>query len=182
VQAYFEQLFSSQLPLPLAGIMALWAAMFMAAWFASRQSRIYSASQTAVRLQRELPPRSVGAFARHVVLALVLIGIGPLMGGATYVFVTGGWVVVTAALLGISLHAMLSARALAQPGAAEGSVRLAQATVHRTQAGQLIGASAICIATGLLLPHLSLLGGGLFLGVAAIAVSWRAQQSGPPAP
>jgi len=69
--------------------------------------------------------------------------------------------------LGLTAQGLLTALALASPGAVNGSVTFSTASAFRHMAHRAAGAALACLLAGLALAHLALLGGALFLASAA---------------
>src|SRR5215831_11700498 len=109
-----------------------------------------------------------------VFVALVFL-LGLDGGGAAYVFLAGGVLVFLAFHFGLNLQGLLSARGLAHPSAATGALTYSTPAAFRHMAHRVLGGAVASLVAGLVLGHLALLGGALFLAAAAFGSSRRAR-------
>jgi hypothetical protein len=177
---YVASLFESALPFdPLVAVL-VWAAFFLANYLIARSTRVANDAQHLIavedwtRLRRGFEPKSIGA--RVLVSGLVFV-FSWLLGESAFVFFAGGLIVATAYGLGLNTQGLLSARAMAHPDTATGTLTFSTAAAFRHMAHRAVGGALACGVTGLALAHLALLGGALFLASTAASYSRRARNA-----
>lgn len=83
-------------------------------------------------------------------------------------FLAGGLLVFVAYHFDLNLQGLLSARGLARPNAATGALTFSMAAAFRQNAHRTPGGVVASLLKGLVLAHLALLGGALFLAASAV--------------
>lgn len=104
----------------------------------------------------------------QILFSSAIFTFAAFVGGAFLVFFAGGWLVITAVSIPLNLRSVLFLRALSQPDAATGSVILSNRLAVQDAAFKMLGMASFCLLLGLVVAHLALLGGGLFLSATAI--------------
>jgi hypothetical protein len=170
LETYVNALFESELPFEPWVAALIWVFLFAANRWIARSTRAANDAQHAVAvedwnaLRRGFEPKYVVA---QIMVAGIVFLLALLLGGPAFVFLAGGLIVALAFGLGLNLQGLLSARALARPNAVIGSVTFTTASAFRHMAHRAGGAALVCLLTGLVLAHLALLGGALFLASTA---------------
>lgn len=168
---YLGQLALSAIPLPEWAVVVFWVVLFFLSHVLIRQGRVLSQAQAFV-VDKVAPglirEPSARLMAGQVLFAAAVFGLSSWIGGAAFVLLAGGWVVTATAAVAINLRSVLFLRAISRPGAAEGSVTFSSPLSVRNRAFHLFGAAALCFLLGVLLAHLALLGGALFLSATAV--------------
>jgi hypothetical protein len=175
LESYVTLLFESELPFGPWVAALVWLALFLANHWTARAVRAANDAQHSLTvedwapLRRGFQPKYVAA---QVLLAGLLLLLAAQLGGSAYVFFAGGYIVAIAYALALNLQGLLSARALARPGAATGTLTFSTASAFRHTAHRLLGGACASLVTGLVVAHLALLGGTFFLTSMAIGC-WR---------
>jgi hypothetical protein len=168
-------LLESKLPLPPWTVALVMVALLLANYRVALSLRRANDAQHFVAVEDWAPFRRVSQ-PRYLLVQIAFVGIvfllGLNQGGAAYVFLAGGVLVFLASHFGLNLQGLLSARGLARPNAATGALTYSTAAAFHHTAHRILGAAVACLVAGLALAHLALLGGALFLALAAIG-SWR---------
>lgn len=176
---YFQTLLSSCLPFAEWLAVTLWPVLFIANRLIGRALMAVSDRSTSYtfenrdRLRRGSEPLWVLA---QCLFAGWVFTISLYAGGPLFVFLAGGLDVSLICVLGLNVQGLLSARAMARPGASTGSLKLSTSCAYRQMAGRLYGIAAICTLLGLLVAHTALLGGALFAASTATGYLRRADQ------
>jgi hypothetical protein len=170
LETYINALFESELPFEPWVAAFIWVALFASNRWIAQSARAANDAQHAVTvedwsaLRRGFEPKYVVA---QILVAGIVFLLASLLGGSAFVFLAGGLIVALAFGLGLNLQGLLSARALARPNAVIGSVTFTTPSAFRHMAHRAGGAALACLLTGLVLAHLALLGGALFLASTA---------------
>ena len=175
MDSYVTLLLESQLPFGPWGAPLLWLALFLANHWAARAVRAANDAQHSLTVEDWTPLRrgfQPKYLAAQVLLAGVVFLLAALLGGSAYVFFAGGFIVAIAFTLALNLQGLLSARALARPDAASGTLTFSTAAAFRHTAHRLLGGACASLGAGLIVAHFALLGGGFFMASMAIGC-WR---------
>lgn len=166
METYVNQLLESELPFQPWVAALIWMALFVASRWIALSLRAANDAQHAVTvedwsaLRRSLDPKY--AVVQILVAGIVFV-LALRIGRPAFVFLAGGMIVASAFALGLSAQGLFTARALARPNAVKGSVTFSTAAAFRHMAHRAGGAAVACLLIGLVLAHLALLGGALFL-------------------
>lgn len=166
METYVNELLESELPFEPWVAALIWVALLVASRWIAQSLRAANDAQRAVTvedwsvLRRSLEPRYL---VIQVLVAGIVFVLALKLGGAAFVFLAGGLIVASAFGLGLSAQGLFTARALARPNAVNGSVTFSTASAFRHMAHRAGGAAIACLLAGLVLAHLALLGGALFL-------------------
>jgi hypothetical protein len=166
LETYVNELLASELPFDPWVAALIWVALFIASRWVAQSLRVANDAQRAVNvedwsaLRRSLEPKYV--VAQVLVVGIVFL-LALMLGRAAFVFLAGGMIVASAFGLGLSAQGLFTARALARPNTTNGSVTFSTASAFRHMAHRAGGAAVASLLIGLVLAHLSLLGGALFL-------------------
>jgi hypothetical protein len=185
VENYLASLLESALPLPPWTVALVLVTLLLANYSVVRSIRLANEAQHFVAVEDWTPFRRVSR-PKYLLVQLVVVGIVFLLGlgrgGAAYVFLAGGMLVFLACHFGLNLQGLLSARGLARPAAATGTLTYSTAAAFRHTADRIFGAAVASLVAGLALGHLALLGGAVFLAAGAVG-SWRRAKNArvPPA-
>jgi len=177
---YLTDLEYSSLAFPLWGVALLWLAVFVLSHILFRKTRRLIEQQALVKLEglavlgRASSPRFIAA---QVGMATAIFALGHYIGGIFVPLYAGGWLLTTCASLVSNLQSYFYVRAITRRGAAAGSLTITQALAYRENAFLLCGMAVFCLVGGLLLAHLALLGGALFIGASALGNLRRARQA-----
>jgi hypothetical protein len=182
LESYLADLQQNAIALPFWGVVTIWLFIFSGAHVLHRKSRLLSSQQMFILTEPPmsnagglLPRLLIGQF----VFAAVVFSVGAVIGDFGFTFFAGGWVVATAVSLGFNLRSVLFLRAIAEPGAANGAVSISPSLAVRDFAFQLFGAATFCLCLGILLAHLALLGGALFIAATGVGHLRRASALHP---
>jgi hypothetical protein len=93
-----------------------------------------------------------------------------------FTLLAGGLLVTSIFAVSTNLRTIFHYRSLALPGAVQGSIQLSHYSLLRTRAIAYFAAAFFCLLTGLVLPHLALLGGAFILGSTGIGFLRRARR------
>lgn len=172
MDAYLNELMSSTMPLPVWAICLLWLILFASANLLFVKGRALSNAQnffviSGPRPLHDLSPRLI---LFQALFAAVVFTSSLFLGGPAFVLLAGGWVILSAVSTAINLRSLLYFRALSLQGAADGSVTLSAQLSAKNQAFQLFAAATLCLCAGILVAHLALLGGALFLTATATGI------------
>ena len=174
---YIDELTASVLPWPLWAVALLWFVLFVASHALHRQAQRVSEAQNHIKVPSGLSKSSPGKLViSQFLFACVVFAIGAFLGPVGCAFFAGGWVIATAVAATSNLRSLLFFRELARQNAAAGSLELSAPLAIREQAAQLAAAVVLCLVAGLLVPHLSLLGGAFFLASLAAGYVRRARE------
>ena len=163
---YVDELLESTLPFEPWVAALIWVALFIASRWIAQSLRAANDAQQAVAvedwsaLRRNLEPKYVVA---QVLVAGVVFVLALMLGRAAFVFLAGGMLVASSCGLGLSVQGLFTARALARPNAVGGSVTFSTTSAFRHMAHRAAGAAVACLLIGVVLAHLAMLGGALFL-------------------
>jgi hypothetical protein len=166
LETYVNELLASELPFDPSVAALIWIALFIASRWIAQSLRAANDAQHAVTvedwgpLRRSLEPKY--AVVQILVAGTVFV-LALMLGRHAFVFLAGGMIVASACGLGLSAQGLFTARALARPNAVNGSVTFSTASAFRHMAHRAGGAAVACLLIGLVLAHLALLGGALFL-------------------
>ena len=156
-------------------------ALLLANHVVVRSVRLANEAQHFIEVEDWTPFRRVSQ-PKALLVQAVVIGIVFLLGldrgGAVFVFLAGGMIVLLACHVGLNLQGLLSARGLARPGAATGALTYSTAAAFQHMADRILGAAVACLFAGLALGHLALLGGALLLASGAFGAWRRARNAG----
>ena len=182
VSGYFADLLGSTIPLPRWMVFAIWLLLLAIGHALFRLARARSATQSYIVVGESAVQRRTGS-ARGVVLQVlfgtVLIGAVSFLGDIEFAIIAGGWVVTTAASIGLNLRSALFLRAITEPSAASGTINLSARLALRDSSFQLFGVAALVLALGVLLAQLALLGGALFTAATGLGYLRRANALRP---
>ncbi|MEO8565059.1 MAG: hypothetical protein ABI541_01645 [Betaproteobacteria bacterium] len=163
---YVNKLLESELPFEAWVAALIWVALYIASRWIAQSLRAANGAQHAVTvedwsaLRRSLEPKY--AVAQILVAGIVFL-LALMLGRPAFVFFAGGMIVASACGLGLSAQGLFTARAMARPNAVNGSVTFSTASAFRHMAHRAGGAAVVCLLIGLVLAHVALLGGALFL-------------------
>jgi hypothetical protein len=170
MEKYFAELQASPIPLPKWGVIVLWVVIFCFANVLARKSRAHLGEQqfiinenTAGLIRKE----SLKLTLIRIALSGAIFAYASFFGGPIFSFTAGGWVVLAAVSISLQMRSYFFLRALSRPDAAKGSVTLSARLVIKQQAFHLFGLAALCLLLGILLAHLALFGGALFISATA---------------
>lgn len=178
METYVASLLESKMPFGLWAAPVIWLTLFVANHWVARATRAANDAQHSLTvsdwgpLRRGFKPKYVVA---QVLIAGVVFLLAVQLGGPGYVFLAGGYIVTIVYAFALNLQGLLSARALAQPNAATGILTFSTASAFRHMAHRLLGGACASLIAGLVVAHLALLGGALFLISTAIGYWRRAQ-------
>jgi hypothetical protein len=170
MEKYLTELEASPIPLPKWGVIVLWVVIFGLANVLARKSRSHFDGQQFIINENTsglIRKESLKLTLVRIALSAVIFAYASFFGGPIFAFFAGGWVVLAAVSIPLQLQSYFFLRALSKPGAAKGSVTLSGPLVIKRQAFQLFGFAAFCLLLGILLAHLALFGGALFLSATA---------------
>jgi len=179
---YLQTLLSSHLPFAEWLAVALWPVLFLTNRFVGRALNAMADRSTSYtfenrdRLRRGTEPLWVLA---QCLFAGSVFTFSLYAGGALFVFLAGGLDVSVICILGLNVQALLSAHAIARPGASEGSLKVSSSYAYRQMAARLYGVAMVCCMLGLLVAHLTLLGGAFFSVATASGYMRRASKLPP---
>lgn len=175
---YLRHLESRTMPLPIWGVVVSWFILYCCAHILVRKGYAFRRAQNVIVVR----PGGVSARPpglRLILCQLLLTGAifasASLLGGPFFVFFACGWLVTTAVSIPTGLRSLFFLRAISQREAAKGSVTMSPQLVTRDQAYHLFGAAVFCLLLGVILAHLALIGGALFLSATAIGYQRRAR-------
>ncbi|MDB5806278.1 MAG: hypothetical protein JWN73_3600 [Betaproteobacteria bacterium] len=177
---YLTDLEYSSLALPLWGIALLWLVAFVFSHILFRKTRKLLEQQALVKLEgmaalgRASSPGIIGA---RIGMATAIFAVSNYIGGYSVPLYAGGWLLTTCASLVVNLQGYLYVRAMTRQSAAAGSLTITKALVYRENAFSFFAFATFCLVAGLLLPHLALLGGALFIGATAFGYLRRARKA-----
>ena len=183
LESYVDALLESELPFEPWTAALIWVALFVANRWVARSARAANDAQHAVTVEDWSALRR-GFEPKYIVFQILVAGIvflvAILLGRSAFVFFAGGLIVALAFGLGLNVQGFLSARAMARPNEVNGTLIFPTASAFRHMAHRAGGASLACLLTGLVLAHLALLGGALFLASTASGYlrKARAQSAG----
>jgi hypothetical protein len=166
LRTYVNELLGSELPFEPWVAALIWIALFIASRWIAQSLRAANDTQHAVTvedwnaLRRSLEPKYIVA---QILVAAIIFLLALLLGGPSFVFFAGGMIMASAFGLGLNAQGLFAARAMARPNAVNGSVTFSTASAFRHMAHRAGGAALTCLLIGLVLAHLALLGGALFL-------------------
>jgi len=184
LETYVNELLESELPFEPWVAALIWAALFVASRWIAQSLRAANDAQHAVTVEDWSALRR-GHEPKYLVVQIVGAGIVFLvalpLGAPAFVFFAGGMIVALAFGLGLNVQGLLTARALAHPNAVDGSVTFSTASGFRHTAHRAGGAALACLLIGLVLAHLALLGGALFLASTAGGYLRKAHARAPAA-
>jgi len=166
LETYVNELLASELPFEPWAAALIWVALFIASRWVAQSLRAANDAQHAVAvedwsaLRRSLEPKYV---IPQVLVAGIVFVLALKLGRAAFVFLAGGMIVASACGLGLSVQGLFTARALARPNAVDGSVTFSTTSAFRHMAHRAAGAAVACLLIGVVLAHLAVLGGALFL-------------------
>ena len=167
---YVNELLESDLPFEPWVAALVWVALFVASRWIAQALRVANHAQHAVTvedwsaLRRSLEPKYLVA---QILVAGIVFLLASQLGRPAFAFLAGGMIIASAFGLGLTAQGLLTALALASPGAVNGAVSFSTASAFRHMAHRAAGAALACLLAGLALAHLALLGGALFLASAA---------------
>ena len=170
METYVNALVESELPFEPWVAALIWVALFIASRWMAQSLRAANDAQHAVTvedwsaLRRSLEPKYLVA---QILVAGIVFLLALQLGRPAFAFLAGGIIVASAFGLGLTAQGLLTARALASPNAVNGSVTFSTASAFRHMAHRAAGAALACLLAGLVLAHLALLGGALFLASTA---------------
>ncbi len=182
MDAYLRTLESSTFPIPQWGLLFAWLILFIGSNALHRRGLTLAGSQAHISMGAPFGlvlPFSARLVLAQIIFSVAVFALASLAGGAGFAFLAGGWVTVTAVSFALNLRSTLYLAALAKPDTAEGSLKLSNRLVVRNHAFQLLGAAALCFSLGVLIAHLALLGGALFLAAASIGYLRKANAPRP---
>ena len=166
MRTYLAQLEASTIPFPNWAVIIIWLVVFVVANMLMRRSRALSRAQNVIATETEpglIKPESLKLTLARLILTAAIFACASLLGGPVFVFLAGGWVVLAAVSCSLNLRRVLYLRAFSGLGAATGSITLSARFAVKDAAFQLLAAATLCLVLGILLAHLALLGGALFL-------------------
>ena len=170
MDTYVNELLESALPFEPWLAALIWVALFIASRRIAQSLRVANNAQHAVTvedwsaLRRSLEPKYLVV---QILVAGIVFLLASQLGRPAFVFLAGGMIIASAFGLGLTAQGLWTARALARPNAVNGSVTFSTASAFRHMAHRAAGAAVACLLAGLVLAHLALLGGALFLASAA---------------
>ena len=179
---YVNELLESDLPFEPWVAALVWVALFVASRWIAQALRVANHAQHAVTvedwsaLRRSLEPKYLVA---QILVAGIVFLLASQLGRPAFAFLAGGMIIASAFGLGLTAQGLLTALALASPGAVNGSVTFSTASAFRHMAHRAAGAALACLLAGLVLAHLALLGGALFLASAASGSLRKARLHSP---
>lgn len=181
MENYLTSLLGSEMPFGPTVVAVVWSILFFANhWFALRaqeandaQSRISVENPAALRRGRQ--PRYV---ATQIIFAALVFLAAIFFGGPFYVFFAGGLLVATTYALTVHLQGWLSAQSLGEPTAGRGSFTFSTSGALRHMSQRSAQGAVGSLVLGLVLGHLALLGGALFLGSNAAGCLRRSRSIG----
>ncbi len=170
MENYFNNLMSSSLPLPLWVLIIIWFILFIAAHILTWKGNALANQQSFI-VTRKTDELVSGQNWRLTVFQILftsaIFTFATIIGGPFFVFFAGGWIVITAVSIPLNLRSVLYLRAIVQSEAATGSVTISNRLAVKDVAFKLYGLAAFCLILGLVMAHLALLGGALFISATA---------------
>jgi hypothetical protein len=180
VDIYVTLLLVNELPFAPWVAALVWLALFLANHYVVRAAHAANEAQRLIIVEDWNAVRQ-GSRPKHialqVVLAVVIFLLGLLLRGPVYVFLVGGLIVALSYVLALNLQGLLSARAIALPGAVTGSLTYSTAAALRQMSHRLVGGAVASLIAGLALAHLALLGGAFILSAFANGYRKRARKA-----
>lgn len=170
MEKYFAELQASPILLPKWGVVVLWVVIFGLANVLSRKIRAHADEQQFIINENTsglIRKESLKLTLIRIALSAAIFAYASFFGGPIFSFVAGGWVVLTAVSIPLQVRNYFFLRALSGPSAAKGSVTLSGPLVIKQQAFHLFGLAVLCLLLGILLAHLALFGGALFISSTA---------------
>jgi hypothetical protein len=167
---YLASLLDSEIPFGPWTVAVVWSALFLANHWLARSAREANDAQHVISIEdvsvmrRGLQPKYIIA---RIAYAAVVFVVAIFLGGPAYVFFAGGLLVAMTYALALNLQAWLSARSLAEPNVGKGSFTFSTGAALQHMAQRLIQGALATFILGLVLGHLALLGGVLFLASTA---------------
>jgi Na+/pantothenate symporter len=171
MESYLSHLMSSSLPIATWGLVLVWLILFSFSHVLSQKGNDLVKKQSYILNgdTNELGQKQNWKLTVFQLLfSSAIITVAAFMGGAGFVFFAGGWIVITAVSIPLNLRNLLFLRELSRPDAATGSVSLSSRLAVQDAAFKLLGMASFCLLLGLVLAHLALLGGALFMSATAI--------------
>jgi hypothetical protein len=170
LNTYLNDLQFSTLALPEWAVFLFWLVLFVGSHLLHLQCHALLRKQAHIALAESARarPYSLPLVGVQIAYALAIFIGSDWLGHASFVFLAGGWVVHTAVSFAANVQSTLFLIALTKPGAAEGAVQYSARQTARDSAYQMLGGATLCLCTGVLLAHLALLGGALFLAAAGV--------------
>ena len=185
MEEYVSSLLESELPFEpwVAGL--AWVALFLANHGVARCARAANDAQKFIAVEDWSALRR-GFQTRYIVTQVLFSGIvfmlASLLGRSAFAFFAGGLIVRMAWALALNVQGLLSARDLARPNAASGTLTFTTQSAFRHMAHRIAGGAIACLLAGLALAQLALFGGAFFLALTAGGYLRRARNAGTQQP
>jgi hypothetical protein len=181
MDAYLDDLQFSTLALPEWAVFLLWVALYTGSNLLRIKSRSILSSQTHILLaEQELTqPFSTRLVLMQIIFAVIIFAVSHWGGSFGLALLAGGLVVAVAVSFAFNLQSLLFISALSKAGAAEGTLTFTARLATRDKAFQMFTGAAICFCIGLLIAHLSLLGGAVLLASSGFGYLRRANAPAP---
>jgi hypothetical protein len=167
MDAWLNALLAPELPLPWWLALALWIVLFALTHVAHRPVARGAAHAIPRRHRPSRRARSRAAAGADGARLRAAHGSPPRgypMGEPYTSLVVGGLLGTIAMLLGIALHGLQFAASLAKAGDVQGTITLSPAFVLTNAGHDMLGCAAACLALGIALAYVPLLGAALILG------------------
>jgi hypothetical protein len=179
MNAWLNALLAPELPLPWWLALTLWVVLFALTHVAGARSRALLRTQSRVVIDRPdvlAREQRTGPLALAFALLTAFLLVGYPLGEPYTSLVVGGLLGTMAMLLGIALHGLQFAASLAKAGDVQGTITLSPGFVLTNAGYDMLGCAAACLALGIALAHVPLLGAALFLGAMGMSHVDRARK------
>jgi hypothetical protein len=176
VSHYLDVISTSSLPLRWEAVAALGVLLSVVGHALSKRALSTFRAQSYIAGDRTGDSEQRWGWVLHsgqFVYAAAIFLVGLYAGGAGFTFLAGGLLIALLFWSAQSIRTIVYYQSLAKVGAARGSVSMSAPMMCRGMAQSYAQAALFCATAGLALVHLSLLGGGLILGL--LALEYRRQ-------
>jgi hypothetical protein len=180
VSDYLDVIARSSLPLRWEAVAALGVVLSIAGHALSKKAFSTFRAQAHVVGDEGADSEKRWGWVLHsgqFVYAAAIFLVGLYAGGPLFTFLAGGVLVALLFLASYNVRSILYYRSFASPGAVRGSLSMSASMLFRATAQSYAQAALFCGATGLVLGHLALLGGGLILGLLGLEYRKRMRRA-----
>lgn len=176
MEAYFDRLLASDLPIPVCGAAIVWLILTAVSTGLLWKTLRYRGDHFPVEIDPKGEARlSVKISISQILFAAAVFAFAEWTGGMMSAFFAGAWVIMAAVSVALNLRAWSASRRLTQPGLLTGTVKLSARGALLERSADQAATALVCLAIGLLLPHAAPLGAALYLGAASIGLRRKAR-------
>jgi hypothetical protein len=175
MKAYVDRIITSELPIPLWVVAALWLVVFGCSIFLALHARRLAGVQSHVAVSDMAhPDLSPQRLAVQVVVTCGVLLIAHLLGGAGEAFFAGGWLITAAAALAVNLRNYLSLRRLGSEGVVSGKIELSAAYSLQDLSYGFAASALLFLVVAVLVAHSAAFGAAWLLGANSLSYRKRA--------